>query len=148
MRDQSGAVRGSTVFVPMPESENDFAHLPPPPGSSPSHAHAHHHGRCGALGRICTAVVATITGPVFRLVGLDQFTKGKAVSGMARAGRDQNPFDLGLVKNCTDFWCGAKGVDYVHLYEVPAEGWPAYRRKLAAGVKKGNGYVPVAREEV
>ncbi|BEI90394.1 uncharacterized protein CcaverHIS019_0304640 [Cutaneotrichosporon cavernicola] len=143
LRDQSGAVRGSTVFVPMPDTESDFSHLPPPPSASPAHHHQHH--RCGALGRICSALGAAITGPVFRLVGLDQFTQGRAVSGMARAGRDQNPFDLGVTKNCSDFWCGAKGVDYLHLYEVPPEGWVAYRRKLAAG---GKGYVPVAREEV
>lgn len=145
LRDQSGAVRGSTVFVPMPDTEADFSHLPPPPGGHAHGGHAHHHHRCGAVGRICSALGAAITGPVFRLVGLDQFTKGRAVSGMARAGRDQNPFDLGVAKNCSDFWCGAPGVDYLHLYEVPPEGWPAYRRKLAAG---GKGYVPVAREEV
>lgn len=142
LRDQSGAVRGSTVFVPMPDPESDLSHLPPPPGAAPHH---HQHHRCGALGRICSALYAGITGPLFKLLGLDQFTKGKAVSGLARAGRDQNPFDLGLVKNCADFWGGDKGVDYNHLYEVPPEGWAAFRRK--AGEKR-NGYVPVAREEV
>ena len=32
------------------------------------------------------------------ILGLDRFTKGKAMSGLARAGRDHNPFDLGVVK--------------------------------------------------
>lgn len=60
--------------------------------------HKHGHGRCGVPGPICSALWMKITGPLFRLLGFDRFTKGKAVSGMARARRDQNPFDLGLVK--------------------------------------------------
>jgi palmitoyltransferase len=39
-----------------------------------------------------------ISGPLFKLLGLDRFTKGKAMSGMARAGRGQNPFDMGVVQ--------------------------------------------------
>lgn len=37
------------------------------------------------------------------ILGLDRFTKGKALGGMKKAGRDQNPFDMGIVKvNSTD----------------------------------------------
>jgi hypothetical protein len=35
---------------------------------------------------------------LMRVLGLDRFTKGKAVSGMRKAGKDQNPFDLGFIK--------------------------------------------------
>ena len=38
-----------------------------------------------------------MTAPMMKIMGLDRFTKGKAVSGMRRAGQDQNPFDLGIV---------------------------------------------------
>jgi hypothetical protein len=36
--------------------------------------------------------------PLMRVLGLDRFTKGKAMNGMRKAGKDQNPFDLGFVK--------------------------------------------------
>lgn len=49
--------------------------------------HTHSHGICSA-----------VSSPLMKVLGLDRFTKGKAVSGMRRAGKDQNPFDLGLVK--------------------------------------------------
>lgn len=101
LRDQSGAV-GNTVFRPMPETGADgemvdLSTLPPPPGGAGGH-HGHHHHHGGAIGRICCGLKNAVTGPLFKLLGFDRFTEGKAVSGMARAGRDQNPFDLGLVK--------------------------------------------------
>jgi len=85
-----------------------------------------------------------------QILGLDRFTRGKAVSGLARAGRNQNPFDLGMVKNCTDFWTDPQAVDYTRVYEIPPEGWPAYRRKLAmsSSSKGKSGYQPVSGEEV
>lgn len=52
-------------------------------GNQESHSHSH---KCA------------ISSPLMRVLGLDRFTKGKAVSGMRRAGKDQNPFDLGFVK--------------------------------------------------
>lgn len=42
-----------------------------------------------------------ISGPLFKILGLDRFTKGKAMSGMARAGRGQNPFDMGVAQVST-----------------------------------------------
>ena len=33
-----------------------------------------------------------------QVLGLDRFTKGKALGGMKRAGRGQNPFDQGLIR--------------------------------------------------
>lgn len=58
------------------------------------HGHRHSHGIAGICGHLCKA----ISGPLMQVLGLDRFTKGKAVSGMRRAGRDQNPFDLGIIK--------------------------------------------------
>jgi palmitoyltransferase len=58
-------------------------------GHGHGHGHGHHrhgHGCCKGL-----------TAPLMKILGLDRFTKGKAVSGMRRAGQDQNPFDLGVV---------------------------------------------------
>jgi len=59
------------------------------------------------------------------LLGFDRFTKGKAVNGLARAGKASNPFDLGFVGNCKDFWTKGKelGVEYEQLYDVPLEGF-------------------------
>lgn len=63
-------------------------------GAPDQHAHAGHrhgHGHSHSPCKACTA-------PLMKILGLDRFTKGKAVSGMRRAGMDQNPFDLGIVK--------------------------------------------------
>jgi len=59
------------------------------------------------------------------LLGLDRFTKGKATTGLARAGKATNPFDLGIVGNCKDFWTAGKelGVEYDKIYDVPVEGF-------------------------
>lgn len=34
---------------------------------------------------------------LMQILGFDRFTKGKAASGLMRAGKDQNPFDAGLI---------------------------------------------------
>jgi palmitoyltransferase len=59
------------------------------------------------------------------LLGFDRFTKGKAVDGLARSGKASNPFDLGIVGNCKDFWTKGRelGVEYETLYDVPLEGF-------------------------
>lgn len=65
------------------------------------------------------------------LLGLDRFTKGKAVDGLARASKASNPFDLGLVGNCKDFWSAGRelGVEYEKLYDVPLEGFREAKRR-------------------
>lgn len=104
LRDQHGAL-GNTQFRPMvAEDGTDGVDSSAPSGPGHGHGHgghnhAHNHNhRCGVVGSVCGALWHIITGPLFRLVGFDTFTRGRAVSGMARAGRDQNPFDLGFVK--------------------------------------------------
>ncbi|KAK4687601.1 hypothetical protein P7C73_g2516, partial [Tremellales sp. Uapishka_1] len=113
--------------------------------------HDHSHGFFGGLKRFCGAAGRACSGPMMQILGLDRFTKGKAVEGLKRAGRDQNPFDMGLVKNCTDFWMD-NDVDYTQLYEIPPEGWKSYRRRLATAghttLSKKGGYEPISREEV
>ncbi|KAF7343180.1 Palmitoyltransferase [Mycena venus] len=44
--------------------------------------------------------------------------------------RGSNPFDLGVYRNCLDFWTTGQefGVEYQQLYEVPPEGFRERRR--------------------
>jgi len=124
--------------------------------------HSHHknakRGICGGGG-----------GFLMKLTGLDRFTKGKAADGLARAGKAPNPFDLGIIANCRDFWSAGRelGVEYERLYDVPLEGFQeakrrremedndsgsrAKRKGLFMGLSLGrggrDGYVPVRNDE-
>ncbi|KAF8991305.1 hypothetical protein BDQ17DRAFT_309236 [Cyathus striatus] len=71
------------------------------------------------------------SGFLMNLLGFDRFTKGRAVDGLARAGKARNPFDLGLVGNCKDFWSAGRelGVEYEMLYDVPLEGFREAKRR-------------------
>ena len=81
----------------------------------------HRHGLCGGCG----------SGFFMNLLGFDRFTKGKAVDGLARAGKATNPFDLGIAGNCKDFWTAGRelGVEYEKLYDVPIEGFREAKRR-------------------
>ena len=93
-----------------------------------------HSGICAGCG----------TGFLMNLLGFDRFTKGKAVDGLARAGKASNPFDIGIVGNCKDFWTAGKelGVKYEMLYDVPLEGFREAKRRNREveedGVKKSS----------
>jgi hypothetical protein len=50
------------------------------------------------FGAACCAGLRRLSGPLLHVLGLDRFTKGKALGGMKRAGRGQNPFDLGIIR--------------------------------------------------
>lgn len=65
------------------------------------------------------------------LLGFDRFTKGKAADGLARAAKAPNPFDLGIMGNCKDFWTKGSelGVEYEMLYDVPVEGFAEAKRR-------------------
>ena len=80
-----------------------------------------HSGICAGCG----------SGFLMNLLGFDRFTRGKAVDGLARAGKASNPFDLGMVGNCKDFWTAGKelGVKYETLYDVPLEGFREAKRR-------------------
>lgn len=113
LRDQSGAMRqagtigagsgmsgalenGVTEVGGVVGADGNLV-LPPPPDGTYDHAHGHHHHNHGIVG-CCKNLGKAISGPLFKILGLDRFTKGKAMSGMARAGRGQNPFDMGIVQ--------------------------------------------------
>ncbi|EJD42927.1 ankyrin [Auricularia subglabra TFB-10046 SS5] len=87
----------------------------------PRHTHRHAGGCMGCANFL------------LNVLGLDRFTKGKAVDGLARAGKASNPFNVGVVGNCRDFWTGGRelGVDYQRLYAVPPEGWAERKRRWA-----------------
>lgn len=73
---------------------------------------------------------------ILNLLGFDRFTKGKAVDGLAKANKANNPFDVGVVGNCRDFWTNGKelGVEYEKLYDVPLEGFrEAKKRRVVNG---------------
>jgi hypothetical protein len=91
------------------------------PGVGHRHSHGHQHGSCAGCG----------SGFLMNLLGFDRFTKGKAVDGLARAGKAANPFDLGVVGNCKDFWTKGRelGVEYERLWDVPLEGFAAAKRR-------------------
>lgn len=65
------------------------------------HAHGHvghnHHHRFGILGKICATSGKAISAPMLQLLGLDRFTKGKAVQGLMDSSGGGNPFDIGFV---------------------------------------------------
>lgn len=91
------------------------------------HSHAGHRhapkGLCSACGSSSSFLL--------HLLGLDRFTTGKATTGLARASKASNPFDMGVVSNCKDFWTVGRelGVEYERLYEVPVEGFREAKRR-------------------
>jgi hypothetical protein len=87
----------------------------------PPHSHKNGGGVCAGCG----------SGFLMNLLGFDRFTKGKAVDGLARASKASNPFDLGTVRNCKDFWTAGRelGVEYERLYDVPVEGFEEAKRR-------------------
>ena len=112
----------------------------PTGGLALGHSHGNGHSHRHATG--CN------TGFLLQLVGFDRFTSGKAANGLARAGHATNPFNVGVVGNCRDFWTRGRelGVEYDRLYEIPGEGFREARRRREreeaeeAGVgRKGHG---------
>jgi hypothetical protein len=94
--------RGGGAFVVGGTNET-HVHGPGCKHGAGGHGHSHHH-RCGIVGRICsTALHACTGGPMLQLLGLDRFTKGKAMTGMRKAGPGgaaSNPFSMGVVGVC------------------------------------------------
>lgn len=123
---------------------------PNPTSGHHGHGHGaggHKHGAGGSFGFL------------LNVLGFDRFTRGKAADGLARAGKAANPFDIGFVSNCTDFWTKGReiGVQYESLYDVPPEGFRAAKRRRessrdeeeegSVGGKRGGGgaasrYIP------
>ncbi|KAI0087499.1 ankyrin [Irpex rosettiformis] len=90
-------------------------------GEGDAHAHRHKHsGICGGG-----------SGFLMNLLGFDRFTKGKAADGLAKAHKAPNPFHVGVIGNCKDFWTAGRelGVEYDKLYDVPPEGFQEAKRR-------------------
>ena len=118
--------RGSTSLASQMGHQHQHLQFNDSDGSSDGVGHAHAHGhnhkhKFGGCG----------TGFIMQLTGLDMFTKGKAADGLARAGKATNPFDMGILSNCKDFWTSGKelGVEYDRLYSVPQEGFQEAKLK-------------------
>lgn len=96
--------------------------------ATPTAGHAHVHGRHPHNHQHASGCS---TGFLMHLLGFDRFTSGKAANGLARAGHAANPFNVGIVGNCRDFWTRGRelGVEYDRLYEVPAEGLREAKRR-------------------
>lgn len=98
-----------------------------PHSHSAPRAHTHTHNPLRICARLCGRI---LPGTLLAIVGLDLYTKGRGAEGMVKAaekGSGANPFDVGPVRNCTDFWTRGKtlGVDYEKLYDIPPEGYKA-----------------------
>lgn len=126
------------------------------PGAGGGHVHgpACNHGRGHTHThnplKICAGLVGRILPKtLLAIVGLDLYTRGGGAEGMVRATSEKdkgtNPFDVGIMRNCTDFWTRGKtlGVDYERLYDLPPEGYPALiaKRKRMKDSQKETGTV-------
>lgn len=66
------------------------------------HGHSHAHGSRLTSGR---------TGFLMKLMGLDRFAQKRDREGLVQLGREnRNPFDLGCIGNCRDFWSTGREV--------------------------------------
>jgi len=93
------------------------------------HKHHTHRGICGAF-----SAPGTCTAFLLNLLGFDRFTRGRAAHGLAlgsSSARARNPFDIGIVRNCRDFWTMGKelGVEYGQVYDVPPEGFEEAKKR-------------------
>lgn len=117
---QASAMAGSSSSSGVSSAAGSLAGVEDMLQADPHAGHAHAHGQSKG---ICNFLMS--------LLGLDRFTKGKATTGLAMAGTATNPFDLGLIGNCKDFWTRGRelGVEYERLYDVPTEGFREAKRR-------------------
>ncbi|BGP20059.1 palmitoyltransferase akr1 [Rhodosporidiobolus nylandii] len=97
---------------------------------------------------------------LLKLLGLDRFTRrgGGALHSLSASahGEVANPFDIGVLGNCRDFWTrgGELGVSYERLYDIPQGGYKAVvaarkrREREGVGMDARGGYERVAMEDV
>lgn len=107
LRDQTGAMRqamavgaGVGPTGAGEEAAADMGDAGPEGNLVAAHVHGpncDHSGR-PTPGKICNVALKKLSAPCMQVLGLDRFTKGKALGGMKKAGRGQNPFDLGVAK--------------------------------------------------
>lgn len=126
----------------------------PTPGGhvhGPACNHGRGHGHTHNPLKICAGLIGRLLpNTLLAIVGLDLYTRGGGAEGIVRAttdkGKGTNPFDVGIIRNCTDFWTRGKTlqVDYEKLYELPNEGFPALlakRRKMKESQKEAGSLV-------
>lgn len=99
--------------------------------------------------KICAGILGRLLpNTLLAIVGLDLYTRGGGAEGMLRANNEKdkgtNPFDVGIIRNCTDFWTRGKtlGVDYEKLFDLPPEGYPALiakRKRMKESQKESDG---------
>lgn len=114
---------------------DDFSSLPPDHASNPDLAGAHAHAHAHAHKKWWT--------PLFRLLGIDQFINTAqdtlASQRTRRNWRASNPADMGMIRNCLDFWVpdgrynvfkalpdgqaslGNQQIDYYKLWDFPTQ---------------------------
>lgn len=126
LRDQSGAMKQASAIGagvgPMGSMEDGLApggSIAGPEGSVVGHGHGHGHGHSHGVMGLCGAVWRGVSGPFMQILGLDRFTKGKALGGMRRAGREGNPFDLGVVKVGGFYLRSSRLRNDLHLIKTP-----------------------------
>ena len=136
LRDQSGAMKQASAVGagvgPMAASEDavgveasfgpDGTAFATIQGGKHNHGHGHSHQTLG-LPRVCGVVGRLVGGPLFQILGLDRFTRGEALGGMRRAGMDQNPFDMGVVKVEVKLRLVGKHANYTTDRIVRIFGW-------------------------
>lgn len=152
---QSGAEEDGLTIPDAGSGLADSTTIGPRSGRThPSHRRSHGFVGlvCGGLRRLCA------NGHLLQLLGLDRFTKGAAGRGMKLAQEQGggNPFDMGAIANCADFWTRGQtlGVDYRALYVIPSEGFTrprtsssyAYLRALTRPGGPSNAHYRLARD--
>lgn len=111
LRDQTGAMRQAMAVGagvgPTGAGEEGMSEIgvTGPEGNLVNSAHVHgpecdHKSRVVPAGKALSTMLKKISAPCMQVLGLDRFTKGKALGGMKKAGRGQNPFDLGAIQVC------------------------------------------------
>jgi len=71
-----------------------------------------------------------------QLLGFDRFTSGKAANGLARSGHAANPFNMGIVGNCRDFWTRGCELDHDEAQEsvIPGRKGQGYGRSCCSAL--------------
>ena len=127
-RGGSHATQMGHRHMPLPHTDSDDAlsgESTPTAGRAHGHGHGHSHAHTPRHATGCNK------GFLLQLIGFDRFTTGKAANGLAGSGHAANPFSVGVVGNCRDFWTRGRelGVEYDRLYEIPTEGFTEARRR-------------------
>jgi hypothetical protein len=103
LQGQMGAISALQAATSAGDGEGDD-------GLPSHHGHSHGHGHKSRL-------TAGRTGFLMKLMGLDRFAQKRDREGLVKLTRDgnRNPFDLGCIGNCRDFWSTGREVRLYRL---------------------------------